>query len=428
MSSRHPIRVLLVTIPALLAARSAHAQVEARAPSSARFGTQGQLVLGGASNVGVSSTTYDSTEASNLRVVFSPNLDYFVLANLSIGLDIDLSYTDSKGYGADSSLVETKTTSLGAGPRFGWNIPLGESLSWWLTGTLGLESIQTTQSLPNGGGTISVASSAGAPSTSKVGPYIDAYAPLLLHPVPHFFLGAGPSIFHEFAALQGGPNVGDQRTSYGASFVVGGYWGGEPTPTAAPLEPPPDSVPAHTRRFGDHGGVVFTNELLLSTSSTAYAGTVSSDVNGGLTIGFDYFLVDHVSFGVAVYGSFDNASGLDANGNTVTNDQTTYGFLLRFGVQIPVEGRVSFYPRASVGVGGGSANETSVAGQDAYSLQEDWVSGYVPLVVEVAPHFIAGFGPSISRDFVNTATFAQGQQFSNNGTTIGASFLVGGWL
>jgi hypothetical protein len=427
MSFWHPIPVLFVAIPALLAAGAAHAQEEPRSPPPVRFGTQGQLVLGGASNVGVSSTTYDSTQASNLSVVFSPNLDYFVLANFSIGLDIDLSYRDAKGYGADSSLVETKTTSLGAGPRFGWNVPLGESLSWWLTGTLGLESIQTRQSLP-GGGTISVASSAGAPATSKEGPYVEAYAPLLFHPVPHFFLGAGPSIFHEFAALQGGPNVGDQRTGYGGSFVVGGYWGGEPTPTAAPPEPLPDSAPAHTRRFGDHGEVVFTNELLLSTSSTAYAGTVSSDVNGGLTLGFDYFLVDHVSFGVAVYASFDNASGLDANGNAVTNDQTTYGFLLRFGVQIPVGGRVSFYPRASVGVGGGSANEASVTGQDAYSLQEDWVSGYVPLVVEVAPHFIAGFGPSISRDFVNTATFPQGQQLSNNGTTIGASFLVGGWL
>ena len=55
-------------------------------------------------------------------------------------------------------------------------------------------------------------------------------------------------------------------------------------------------------------------------------------------------------------------------------------------------------------------------------------TGYVPLVVQVAPHFIAGFGPSISRDLTSTLTFAQGQQVSNNATTLGAGFFLGGWL
>jgi hypothetical protein len=52
----------------------------------------------------------------------------------------------------------------------------------------------------------------------------------------------------------------------------------------------------------------------------------------------------------------------------------------------------------------------------------------VPLVVRVAPHFFVGLGPSASRDLSNAITFSQGQQTTNNGTSLGAGFLVGGWL
>ena len=69
-----------------------------------------------------------------------------------------------------------------------------------------------------------------------------------------------------------------------------------------------------------------------------------------------------------------------------------------------------------------------MSGQDAYSLATVSLQGYLPLVVEVAPHFFAGFGPSAERDLSNNVTYSQGGQLSNPGTTFGAGFVVGGWL
>ena len=127
-------------------------------------------------------------------------------------------------------------------------------------------------------------------------------------------------------------------------------------------------------------------------------------------------------------GSFSNSTGFDANGNAVASSDTSYGFQLRFGVAIPLAGPVSLYPRANLGFSWGTTSETSAAGQDAYSFQEVSVTGYVPVVGQVAPHFIAGFGPSASRDVTSSITFAQGQQASNPGTALGAGFILGGWL
>jgi hypothetical protein len=241
-------------------------------------------------------------------------------------------------------------------------------------------------------------------------------------------MGAGPNLFHELAALQGGPNVGDQRTSIGAGFIVGGYWGGTPDAPSSPATEPVSAAPARSPRFGEQGQVVFSNELVAAIGSTAFAGTSSSVVSGSLAVGADFFFVDHVSMGLALNAGWSSSSGLDASGNTVTNDDTSYGIAFRFGVEIPLATWLSLYPRLSLGVEQGSLAEQSVAGQDSYTYQEVWVGGYAPLIVRVAPHFFAGFGPSISRDVSSTATFPEGQQESNPATSVGAGFIVGGWL
>jgi hypothetical protein len=415
-----------ISIPDLPAARPPAPGDAPRSPEppSAAFGARGQVVIGGGTNIGVSQTTYDSSGASQLSYAFNPSVHYFVLKNFSIGLNLDLGYSDNRGYGADGSLVETKTTSFSGGPVFGWNIPLSPAVSWWLMGTLGIESNHTETSLVSGS-SISTASSAGAATTSQDGPWVSLYVPLLLHPAPHFFMGAGPSVFHEFAALQGGPNVGDQRTTFGGSFLVGGYWGGSPEPASTPAT---DSATKPARRFGERGEVVFTNELVANVYSTAYAGTSSSDTQGSFTFGMDYFFTDHVAAGFSGNGGWNNFSGLDTNGNAVTYNTTSYGVAARLGVEIPLGSLLSLYPRASLGAEFGNDDEKSSAGEDSYSFSEVWIGAYVPLLVHVAPHFFVGFGPSISRDLATTITFAQGQQTSNNATTLGAGFVVGGWL
>ncbi|MGO8995289.1 MAG: hypothetical protein ACLQVI_18385 [Polyangiaceae bacterium] len=398
-------------------------------PPYAHFGAQGQVVLDSATDVGVSSTQFDASAASLFSAAFSPSISYFVRRNFSIGLNAGVSYADTKGYSADGSLVETKSTSIYAGPRFGLNVPLGQAASWWLTASLGIESNQTTESLVSGS-TVSTSSSSGAAATNQVGPWVDLYFPLLLHPAPHFFMGAGPYLFHDFGAVQGATNGSDQRTTVGASFVVGGYWGGTPEPETTPA-PAPSVAPtasAPLQRFGERGEVLLSSELVANVSSTTYAGTSASASSGSFAVGADYFFVDHVSMGAAVNAGWSNSTVPDASSNPVTDSSTSYGISFRVGVEIPLANALSLYPRATIGVENGSADEQSSTGQDAYSFSEVWASGYLPLIVRVAPHLFAGFGPSATRDLSNTLTFPQGQQVSNPGTSLGAGFIVGGWL
>src|SRR5208282_2385922 len=125
-------------------------------------------------------------------------LDYFFVRNLSIGFDVAAGYSDDKGYGADGSLDETKTTSISGGVRLGVNVPLGDLFSFYPRVTLGLEQTRQAESVVSGG-TDSVATSVGSPATTKTGPWVNAFAPLLFHATPHFFLGVGPRVEHFFA-------------------------------------------------------------------------------------------------------------------------------------------------------------------------------------------------------------------------------------
>jgi hypothetical protein len=393
-------------------------------PPSARFGAQGQVVIGGGTSLGLSSTQYDASAASYFSAGFSPEVDYFVLKNFSLGLALGINYSDNRGYGADGSVVDTKTTSFSVGPRFGLNIPFGSAVSWWPEATLGFESNHATSTLVSGS-SVSTGNSSGALDTRQDGPWVSLYLPLVLHPAPHFFFGAGPSVFHEFAALQGGPNVGDQRTSVGFGVNVGGYWGGTPDPASAPAS---EGKPRPLTHFGERRDLVFSNELLANVYGTTYAGTPSSAVNGQFTIGTDYFLADHFSFGGGAGAGWSNATGADANGNSVTNSSTSYSFFIRFGAQIPIAGPVSLYPRVTLGVAEVSQDEKSQAGEDSYNYSRIWVGGEIPVIVEVAPHFFVGLGPSASRDLSRNYSFPSGQQASNPSATLGAGAIVGGWL
>ncbi|MGA7121967.1 MAG: hypothetical protein WBY94_17800, partial [Polyangiaceae bacterium] len=127
-SRRTTLRRLRFALAALTLMTAVEVRADAQTqpdPPSARFGSPGQFVVTGGSDVAVSSTSYSASQATNLAATFAPALQYFIVRDVSVGLDVGLSYSDNKGYGADGSSVETKTTSLNVGPRIGVNIPLG---------------------------------------------------------------------------------------------------------------------------------------------------------------------------------------------------------------------------------------------------------------------------------------------------------------
>jgi hypothetical protein len=395
---------------------------------AAPFGAQGQFVITGASNVGISWETFDSSQARHFSASLSPGLDYFVLRNFAVGVDLDCSYADSRGYGADGSLVETRTTTIAGGPRVAFNIAIGRSLSLFPRVTLGFESVQREQQVVSGS-TISVPGSpVGYPSTTQTGPWVGVFVPLLFHLRPNFFLGGGPTFYREFASVQGGPNVGGQQTRFGGSVIVGGSWGG--APRAATEEAQQASSSAAPHRFGDRGVMVLDSEFGASAYFTGYEGTSSSAQGGAFELSGDYFVTDRVSIGAAPFFSYSKVVGVDAtNGAAVTTETNNKGLEARLGVDVPLGRGLSLYTRLGLVLSSESLNETSAtAPGDNYTTAVGAVHVYAPLLVHPAAHLFAGFGPFVYWQFSDNVTFADGNSTQNRAFQVGASLVVGGWL
>lgn len=395
-------------------------------PVPARFGAPGEVVIGGTSSVGASHTGYDSSDASVLSLSFGPALDLFVARNVSLGLSGGASYADSRGYGADGSLVDTTTTSGTGAVRVGVNLPLSGSLSFWPRALLGFEWVKQSVQAVSGSTTSTTGSALGYPTTTRSGPWGEIVLPLTLQVAPHLFASFGPSVFHEFSDAQGGPDVGGQRTTIGAFLEVGGWFGGgrgSPPPDEAG-ETPPTTV--GFRRFGSARGVVISNAFVLQGSWTSYAGSGTTSTSISVGPGVDYFVADHFSIGLSFTGSYTNSTGIDSTtGNQVTYSHSSFGVAPRVGVDLPMGGSVSFWPVASIGFGAGSYDETEGASSDKYNDSFTWVSLYAPLLVHPASHFFVGFGPSVSHDLSRNITFAASST-TNRSTTVGAGLLVGG--
>jgi hypothetical protein len=395
-------------------------------PPSAPFGAPGEVFFSGASSLGGSYTWWGASQATQLSLSLSPGIDVFVARNVSVGGTVQIAYSDTRGYGADGSLVETRATTFSAGPRVGYNVPLGSLLSFYPRLTVGFEWAQQQEQLVSGS-SISISGSAlGYPTTTRAGPWIGGDLLLLLHMAPHAVLGFGPKFFQEFGDAQGGPDVGGQRTSVGGAFVVGGWIGGQDPP-----RPPPDAQPpvVPAKPFGSRGQVLLTSEILLQGSWLRYAGSGSSSASVGVSPGIDVFATDHFSFGASVGGSYGWSSGVDpTTGEPVTSQQTSGWLEPRIGVDLPLSPAVSFYPRASLGFGVTSQDEKSGGSENTNSQTYVWVALFAPLLVHPASHVFVGFGPSVSRDLTRTVTYPGGQTVQNPGSSVGAGLVIGAWL
>jgi hypothetical protein len=101
--------------------------------------------------------------------------------------------------------------------RLGVNIPIVRRLSLYPIANIGFEAeiIDT-----NDGGSDT--------KESEQALFVGLFAPLLVHPAEHFFVGFGPSISHdlsrEFSFPLQSPNPTSNRaTSLGAGLVLGGW-------------------------------------------------------------------------------------------------------------------------------------------------------------------------------------------------------------
>ena len=398
--------------------------------SAARFGDAGVFVVTADSSIGISSTEYSTSNARRFSASFSPGFDYFVIRRFSIGVDVSIAYVLGRGYGADNSLVESTTTTIGGGPRFGVDLPLSELVSFYPRLTMGVESVHRESRLVSGRSLSVAANPIGTPSESLVGPYVNVFAPLLLHPTRHFFVGAGPSLFHEFGKAHAEPDVGGERTTIAARMVVGGWWGGDDAAEARATSadataalPPPDR---HAPHFGDRDQWVLSGELGAGVFRTTYGGVSSSSTTYSVSPSFDYFVAAHVSLGLGGTLSHSSFEAPRPDGPKVQDDQTFVGAVGRLGVDIPLSSAFSLWPRASLAVGRSSYDERSGADAIQYAVINVTPALYVPLLVHFAPHAFVGIGPFVAHDLSNEI---EGRNRpSNLATTVGARLLVGGWL
>ncbi|HEY8073404.1 MAG TPA: hypothetical protein VIF62_04830, partial [Labilithrix sp.] len=122
----------------------------APSPRAPRYGAPGEVAITNGFSLGGYYTTYDGSQARYGSISFDPAIDWFIVRNLFVGFEGTLSYAVSRGYGADSSLVESDYTTVGGGFRLGYAIPLGEHVSLVPRVTLGVESVHATQKLVSG--------------------------------------------------------------------------------------------------------------------------------------------------------------------------------------------------------------------------------------------------------------------------------------
>ncbi len=413
-----------------------HADAPVRAPvvphapdaPAPPFGAQGEWSIDSASALGLFSTQYSNSDASTTSFSFVPSVSYFVARNVSLGLDVEAHYTDGKGYLADYSLTETKTTTFAVGPQLGFNIPLGQWVSIYPRLTVGLETIRQTTTRITAGpvnsadGNAIVPSPLSQPVGPRIDPWLSLFVPLLIHPTSHFFLGIGPTFHRTFGPAGDGADSGlGERTSVGFSGLLGGTWGGPsvaPPAESAPVDP---SRP-QPRRFGDSGDFVVMGGVDIGGTWTSFDGTGSSSSSVGISPSFDYFVADHFSLGLEL--DITSATGREAAGTSYSSQ--SYGGAGRIGYDIPIASGASVFLVGDVGAGHDSyAHDDSSGNSNSYAEDYVYVGLFAPLLFHLTPHYFVGIGPSITHD---VARSLEGSTYSNLSTRVGVSFVVGGWL
>jgi hypothetical protein len=185
----------VLLMPALGSAQDPSADTGA-GPSRV-FGDVGQLAISSDAAFSIEHRSSDATTIS-----FGPAADYFVMKNLSIGGLLLFNY---------QSAGAVDSTRFQIGPRVGYNLPFTDMLSLWpkLGFSFTHDNISTESEGVEDDTEVTISRS-GSHFT------LNLFAPLMFHPVPHFFVGFGPFLD---ADLSGDNKV----TTFGGRLTIGGW-------------------------------------------------------------------------------------------------------------------------------------------------------------------------------------------------------------
>jgi hypothetical protein len=190
------------------------AALAAPSDSGGKFGARGQLAVsvglpltGEAPQLGIVHASTGMGGGSSTVLAIEPSADYFIAPNLSIGGLIGIRYVSTTAPAGALSISGNSTTVM-AEVRVGYNLALGETLSLWPRIGIGYSH-----------------ASAGQLIDSAYSVPLVAFAPLLWHPVRHFFLGAGPIFTTALVERSGGLDQ-PKTTDIGIQADLGGTFGG----------------------------------------------------------------------------------------------------------------------------------------------------------------------------------------------------------
>jgi hypothetical protein len=168
-----------------------------------RFGRRAQWVVSSDAAFLIQRETTSHESGSAMTVKLNPGTDYFVIKNLSVGAELGLTYQKT-GHSKDARLM--------IGPRVGYNIGLSQMFSVWPR--IGLSYAYKTDDRQ-----VPLVSGASAPlsgSTNQNTVALNLFAPLMIHPTPHFFAGLGPFVDADLSGHK-------RSTIWGLQLTIGGW-------------------------------------------------------------------------------------------------------------------------------------------------------------------------------------------------------------
>jgi hypothetical protein len=171
--------------------------VRASSPSG-RFGLKGQKAVSSDAGLSISNTSVSGIDGSTTTLVLRPAVDWFFVDSISLGGFVGVEYNSAPG--GNSSVISV-------GPRVGYNLPLSDRLSIWPKVGFSLANTNVSNDGVNG---------VGGEDESNTSVQLNLFAPLMFHPVQHFFLGFGPALDVDLS--------GDAKaTTIAARLTLGGW-------------------------------------------------------------------------------------------------------------------------------------------------------------------------------------------------------------
>lgn len=181
--------------------RPALPAVAANSPSGV-FGDKGQITISSDAGLQISNTSISGVDGSVTSITLRPAIDYFLANNFSLGGFVGVDHSSTSG---------AKSTTFSIGPRVGYNLAFSDRFSFWPK--VGLSYSNTSVSVDGvSNGTDIVTSSVSGSHLA-----LNIFAPVLFHPVEHFFLGFGPALDTDLSGQA-------KATTIAGRLTIGGWF------------------------------------------------------------------------------------------------------------------------------------------------------------------------------------------------------------